>query len=87
MTRDDSNDILRKICEYFQMDKEELQYCRDKYVREARSIAIYFLHKCCGKTITEVEKIFGIQQPAASIAVRRRKELCVIKNLEKICKV
>jgi len=75
--------VLDKISGYFRIDKEELMNCRSKNVRKGRSVAIYLLNKYCGISLTEAGKLCGIQQSAASIAMRRGKELCADKNIEK----
>ncbi|MCL0041101.1 transposase, partial [Thermodesulfovibrionales bacterium] len=55
-----ADDIISEVCKYFKVSKEEIAVSKRGTENLPRDIAIYFVRRCCRKTLSEVGRYFGI---------------------------
>ncbi|MCL0037544.1 hypothetical protein M1N10_00845 [Thermodesulfovibrionales bacterium] len=55
-----ADDIISEVCKYFKVSKEEIAVSKRGTENLPRDVAIYFVRRCCRKTLSEVGRYFGI---------------------------
>ncbi|MBI5554410.1 MAG: hypothetical protein HY920_00970 [Elusimicrobia bacterium] len=75
-------DVLERLNGYYGLKKDEILSTRSKGVREARSVLAYIGSQYLHKRVTEIGKILGINQSAASIAKRKGQDIFLRDKLE-----
>ena len=78
----DIDDLLMWISKYYRVDREEILKSRTKIVRESRSLFVFMSCEYLRKSVTEMGRMLGITQEAASIAKKRGRRIFEEYNLE-----
>lgn len=78
----DVDNLLELISKYYSVDQEAILNTCAKTVREARSVLIYIGNKYLNKKVTEMGRLLGITQEAASIARSKGREIFLRDRLE-----
>ena len=76
------DNLLELISKYYNVDQEAILNTCTKTVREARSVLIYISNKYLNKKVTEMGRLLGITQEAASIARGKGREIFLRDRLE-----
>lgn len=74
---------MEQLSDYYEVKNNEILGTRSKAVREARSVLAYFSSLYLDKRVTEIGRMLGITQAAASIAKRKGREIFLRDKLEK----
>lgn len=78
----DIDGFLELISKYYNVEKEAILNTRVKAVRDARSILAYAGNEYLNKNVTEMGKLLGITQEAASIARSKGRDIFLRDKLE-----
>lgn len=79
----DMKELMERVSKYYRIDVEDIMGSREKRVRDARSVVVYLGNVYLDRSITELGKLLGIKQSGASSSMKRGKEVCLNREVEK----
>jgi len=76
------DDLLERISKYYDLDKNDIMKTRTKKVRKARCLLVFMGSEYAKKSVTEMGRMLGVTQEAASIAKKKGRRIFEENNLE-----